>query len=158
MIRVLFVCLGNICRSPTAQAVFLQRIKHRHLAHLIAADSAGTSDWHIGDVPDARAITAAAKRGIDISGLQARQVCVQDFDRFDYILAMDNENLKQLNKLKPNGYKGQLALFLDYAQEEATAEVPDPYFGGEAGFEQVLDLIAAASDGLIDHILQRHAL
>jgi len=147
--RVLFVCLGNICRSPTAEGVL------RHLAALEAPgvaleiDSAGTADYHIGAPPDVRSQRAALRRGIDISGLRARQVTEADFERFDLILAMDGQNLRELQALKPRGSRALVKLFLDYAPQTKVREVPDPYYGGDSHFEQVLDLTTAASRGLL---------
>jgi protein-tyrosine phosphatase len=147
--RILFVCLGNICRSPTAEGVL------RHLAAKEApeldfeVDSAGTGDYHIGTAPDARSQRAAQRRGIDLSGLRARQVVAADFQRFDLILAMDRENLRELKAMQPKASKAKVRLFLEYAPEARVVEVPDPYFGGEADFERVLDLTTAAARGLI---------
>ena len=147
--RVLFVCLGNICRSPTAEAVL------RHFAALEAPelgldiDSAGTADYHIGAPPDLRSQSAALRRGIDISGLRARQVAAVDFDRFDLILAMDRENLRDLQALAPRGSHAMVKLFLEYAPELSLREVPDPYYLDAAAFEEVLDLTTAASRGLL---------
>lgn len=147
--RVLFVCLGNICRSPTAEGVL------RHLAALEAPelaldiDSAGTADYHIGAPPDLRSQRAALRRGINISGLRARQVAPGDFERFDLILAMDRENLRELQALKPRGSRALVKLFLEYAPELNLREVPDPYYRDAAVFEEVLDLTTAASRGLI---------
>jgi len=147
--HVLFVCLGNICRSPTAEGVL------RHLAAQEAPglgleiDSAGTADYHIGAPPDLRSQRAALRRGIDISGLRARQVTAADFDRFDLILAMDGENLRELQALKPRGSRAVVKLFLEYAPQTKVGSVPDPYYGGDSDFEQVLDLTTAASRGLL---------
>jgi protein-tyrosine phosphatase len=147
--RVLFVCLGNICRSPTAEGVL------RHLAAKEAPglaldiDSAGTADYHIGAPPDPRSQHAALKRGIDISGLQARQVAADDFARFDLILAMDAENLRELRALQPRNSRAAVKLFLDYARDLGLRDVPDPYYRDAAAFEEVLDLTTAASRGLL---------
>jgi protein-tyrosine phosphatase len=147
--RVLFVCLGNICRSPTAEGVL------RHLAAKEAPglaldiDSAGTADYHIGAPPDPRSQHAAFKRGIDISGLQARQVAADDFARFDLILAMDAENLRELRALQPRNSRAAVRLFLDYARDLGLRDVPDPYYRDAAAFEEVLDLTTAASRGLL---------
>jgi protein-tyrosine phosphatase len=147
--RVLFVCLGNICRSPTAEGVL------RHLAAKEAPelaldiDSAGTADYHIGAPPDPRSQHAALKRGIDISGLQARQVAADDFARFDLILAMDAENLRELRALQPRNSRAAVRLFLDYARDLGLRDVPDPYYRDAAAFEEVLDLTTAASRGLL---------
>lgn len=147
--RVLFVCLGNICRSPTAHGVFATLIDQRGLSGLVKVDSCGTGDWHLGSAPDPRAVAAASNRGYDLSRLRARQVQVDDFDVYDYILAMDGSNLEDLQALCPGDYRGHLGLFLSFAGELAPDDVPDPYYGGEEGFDQVLDLIEAASKGLL---------
>lgn len=146
--RVLFVCLGNICRSPTAEGVFRQLVNERGLAELIEVDSCGTSDWHVDSKPDERAAETAARRGYDIGALRGRQVQEVDFETFDYILAMDSENLKDLEAICPAGFRGHLGLFLEFAKG-APRDVPDPYYGGEAGFDDVLDLIESASFGLM---------
>ena len=146
--RILFVCLGNICRSPTAEGVFRHRARQAGLTSL-RIDSAGTASWHIGKAPDSRTVTAAARRGYDLSTLRARQVNAADFDNFDLLLAMDKKNLAELKAMVPCGVKASLRLFLDYAGDSPLSEVPDPYYGSDAGFEQVLDLIEQASDGLI---------
>jgi protein-tyrosine phosphatase len=147
--RILFVCLGNICRSPTAEGV-LRWMAAREAPELqLEIDSAGTADYHIGEPPDRRSQRAALKRGIDISGLRARQVAKDDFDRFDFILAMDTENLRELLALKPRGARTEPKLFLQYAQQLKLSDVPDPYYGDNAAFERVLDLAATASRGLL---------
>ena len=147
--RVLCVCLGNICRSPTAEAV-LRHLAAREAPLLkIEIDSAGTADYHIGAPPDPRSQRAALRRGIDISGLRARQVGERDFSAFDLILAMDRANLRELESMKPATASAQLQLFMAYAPELGVLEVPDPYYGGSSGFEEVLDLVAAASRGLL---------
>ncbi|MEK7245591.1 MAG: low molecular weight protein-tyrosine-phosphatase [Pseudomonadota bacterium] len=156
MIRVLFVCLGNICRSPTAEGVFRARVARAGLAHAIATDSAGTHDYHIGDPPDSRARAAAKRRGVDISDLRGRQATREDFVRFDYVLAMDRANLRHLAQLCPKGAEPRLRLLLEFALGVDRDEVPDPYYGGEAGFERVLDLTEAAAEGLLAHILSSH--
>jgi protein-tyrosine phosphatase len=150
MVRILFVCLGNICRSPTAEAVFRRRAAAAGLN--VEIDSAGTGAWHAGEQPDPRAIEAGQKRGYDFSGQSARAVKSSDFAVFEYILAMDNRNLRDLNALSPGRYSGHLGLFLDFADKTNTSEVPDPYYGGAEGFDHVLDLIERASDGLIKAI------
>ncbi|MNN34037.1 Low molecular weight protein-tyrosine-phosphatase YfkJ [compost metagenome] len=146
--RVLFVCLGNICRSPTAEAVFRHKVRQAGLEDLIEIDSAGTGDWHVGKAPDPRTRVAAMRRGYDLSSLRARQVDVLDFSRFDLVLAMDHANLADLRRLRGSAGKAELDLFLR-RYGAAVDEVPDPYYGGEAGFEQVLDLIEQASDALL---------
>lgn len=150
MIKVLFVCLGNICRSPTAHGVF----ESKSINEAVMIDSAGTAAWHIGKAPDKRSQLAAKQRGYDLSHLSARQVAAEDFSDFDYILAMDKANLKTLQDSCPRKYQHKLALFLDYA-EGSEQEVPDPYYGGDSGFNHVLDLIESASDGLLKHLFKR---
>ncbi|HEY8942413.1 MAG TPA: low molecular weight protein-tyrosine-phosphatase [Cellvibrio sp.] len=155
MTKVLFVCLGNICRSPTADGIFREIIKREKLDQKIIVDSAGTGDWHIGKAPDSRTIAAAKKRGYDLSILRARQVITADFDEFDYVLAMDNANLRDLHSLRPPHFSGHLGLFLDFGSRKTHREVPDPYYGGNDGFELVLDLVEEAAEGLLSHIRQR---
>src|SRR5882757_4542204 len=147
--RVLFVCLGNICRSPTAEGVLRHLAAQEAPGLALEIDSAGTADYHIGAPPDLRSQRAALRRGIDISGLRARQVTQGDFERFDLILAMDRENLRELQALKPRDSHALVKLFLEYAPQTKVRDVPDPYYGGDSHFEQVLDLTAAASRGLL---------
>ena len=146
--RVLFVCLGNICRSPTAEAVMRQRLQQAGLAERIEVDSAGTGDWHLGKAPDSRTQQAASRRGYDLSSLRGRQVSVDDFARFDLILAMDGANLRDLQRMRPAQARGELDLYLRRF-ELAEDDVPDPYYGGSEGFEHVLDLREQASDALL---------
>lgn len=150
--RVLMVCLGNICRSPTAQGVFETLAVDRGLADGIHVDSAGTSGWHIGEPPDTRSQQAALVRGYNLSNQRGRQVSVHDFDLFDFVLAMDSDNLANLERLRPSHFTGHLGLFLDFGTRHEYRDVPDPYHGGSAGFELVLDLIEDASEGLVEHI------
>ncbi|WPC03643.1 low molecular weight protein-tyrosine-phosphatase [Pseudomonas benzenivorans] len=152
--RVLFVCLGNICRSPTAEGVLRHKLREAGLAARVEVDSAGTGDWHVGKAPDTRTGQAALRRGYDLSALRARQVSAEDFARFDLILAMDASNLRHLERLRPSGGGAELDLFLRRYQL-ALDEVPDPYYGGEAGFEQVLDLIEQAGDALVRELRER---
>ncbi len=156
MVKVLFVCMGNICRSPTAQGVFTKVVQEHGLEDLISVDSAGTHDYHIGKPPDERAQEAAEGRDVDLSSLRARQVEVGDFARFDYILAMDRDNLDILQALCPGDLNGRVRLFMDFAPEVSDREVPDPYWGGPRGFERVLDMVEAASRGLLGHIQIHH--
>lgn len=153
--QVLFVCLGNICRSPTAHGLFEKKVERAGLAERVLIESAGTAAWHIGKAPDPRTQAAAAARGYDLSALRARQVSRADFERFDYILAMDQSNLDDLQQLAPADFGGQLGLFLEYAPDAGPREVPDPYYGGDQGFEQVLDLIERAAEGLLQQIQTR---
>jgi len=146
---ILFVCLGNICRSPVAEGVFCQKINDAGLGDKVHIDSAGTAAWHVGKAPDGRMIEAAGARGYDISGLRARQAVSQDFYDYDFILAMDLENFSNLEGIRPADARAELALFLDYADGCDEREVPDPYFGGSEGFFHVIDLVERASDGLI---------
>jgi protein-tyrosine phosphatase len=153
MVKVLFVCMGNICRSPTAEAVFRQRVERAGLKKQIKIDSAGTHSYHVGGKPDARAQQAADNRGFDLSRLRARQVRVKDFGEFDYILAMDSDNLGHLQADCPEEYADKVRLFLDYRQNHQEQDVPDPYYGGRKGFEYVLDLVEDAADGLLAEIV-----
>jgi protein-tyrosine phosphatase len=154
-IRVLFVCLGNICRSPTAHGVFIRKVAEAGLADVIDVDSAGTGDWHIGRSPDLRSQAAALKRGYDLSALRARQVSAADFSEFDYILAMDKINLSDLQRMRQGPDNCHLALFLDYAAKLTLTEVPDPFYDADDGFEQVLELVEAGSLGLLADIKVR---
>lgn len=154
--RVLFVCLGNICRSPSAEGVFRARLERAGITDRVEVDSCGIGHWHVGKAPDARAQAAARQRGIDIAGLRARTLDAEDYRRFDYILAMDHDNLAEVEARKPADCRAQTELFLRYAGRPGEA-VPDPYFGGDEGFERVLDLIESASDGLIVEIQRRLA-
>ncbi len=155
MVKVLFVCLGNICRSPTADGIFRRLVADAGLQEHILVDSAGTGDWHIGKAPDSRAVAAAKKRGYDLSQLRARQVSSTDFGEFDYVLAMDKSNLMDLQRLKPSTYRGHLGLFLGFGERGDYREVPDPYYGEGDAFELVLDLVEDAAQGLLQHIRQR---
>ena len=151
MTRVLFVCLGNICRSPTAQGVFASQLQASALRHEVSIDSAGTGGYHTGEPPDQRATAAALKRGYDLRMQRARAVADEDFEQFDLILAMDQSNLDNLLARAPANARARIGLFMDYAPDWPR-EVPDPYFGGEAGFEQVLDMLEAASRGLLEDL------
>ena len=151
-VSVLFVCLGNICRSPTAEGVFRAVVRAHGLEDLIAVDSAGTHAYHIGEAPDTRAQAAAARRGIDLSRLRGRQATRTDIESFDFILAMDSENLRHLRAMSPAGLEHKIRLFLEFAPARPEREVPDPYFGGESGFDRVLDMVEEAANGLLEHI------
>ncbi len=146
---VLFVCLGNICRSPTAEGV-LRAIAAREFPKMkLDIDSAGTAGYHVGEPPDRRTVGAARRRGYDLGGLRARQVRPDDFSRFDYVLAMDRANLAELQHLRPEDATARLGLFLEFAPEANEPEVPDPYYGGVEDFERVLDLCERAARGLL---------
>jgi protein-tyrosine phosphatase len=154
-VKVLFVCTGNICRSPTAEGVFRHAVEKAGLADRIVSDSAGTGDYHIGEAPDPRSQSVASGRGYDLSTLCARQVSRRDFDEFDYILAMDETHVRQLKGLSPPEHAGKVRLFMDFAGQGAPREVPDPYYGGAQGFERVLDMVEQAARGLLDHLRDR---
>lgn len=152
--RVLFVCLGNICRSPTAEGMFRRHLEEAGLADRVEVDSCGIGDWHVGKAPDPRARTAAAARGLDLGDQRARRLENTDFVRFDYLLAMDHDNLAALEARRPVDAEAHLGLFLAFAGLPDRA-VPDPYYGGERGFEEVLDLVEAASRGLLEEVKGR---
>jgi len=156
MVKVLFVCMGNICRSPTAEGVFSAVVEQAGLKDKIAIDSAGTHAYHIGEPPDPRAQKSALARGIDISQLRARRAIEADFEQFDYVLAMDLDNLKNLRAICPAQHVNKLSLFLEYASYADVKEVPDPYYGGPMGFERVLDMVEDAAKGLLQNILEQH--
>jgi protein-tyrosine phosphatase len=151
-IKVLFVCMGNICRSPTAEAVFRHYVERAGMSEHFLIDSAGTHDYHIGVQPDLRTQRAAQQRGYDMSELRGRQVEAEDFRRFDYVLAMDLANLAILQYLAPRKGGTRPGLFLEYARHHAEREVPDPYYGGEQGFERVLDMVEDGAQGLLQQI------
>jgi protein-tyrosine phosphatase len=155
LVSVLFICMGNICRSPIAEGVFRHRVEQAGLQALIQIDSAGTHGYHLGARPDPRAQAAAARRRYDLSALRARQVTQQDMEAFDYVLAMDHDNLAYLYGLGHPDHRGKPRLFLDFATDIDSREVPDPYYGPEEGFELVLDLAENASSGLLAHIRQQ---
>ena len=156
MVNVLFVCMGNICRSPTAQGVFEQLVEAHGLSGKIRIDSAGTHAYHEGEKPDKRASATALQRGIDLSTQRARRVTAGDFIIFDYVLAMDQSNYEELAEICSTDELPKLHLFMKFSAESHTLEVPDPYYGGPAGFERVQDLIEAASAGLLAEIRQQH--
>jgi protein-tyrosine phosphatase len=154
MVRVLFVCMGNICRSPLAQGVLEHVLRREGLDGEVEVDSAGTGPWHVGEPPDARAQRSAAARGVDLSAQRARRVTLDDCRTFDYVLTMDEENFRAVSAL----CRGSAVVrpFLDFAKDSPEREVPDPYYGGPDGFDRVLDLVEAASEGLLDDIRERH--
>lgn len=155
-VSVLFVCMGNICRSPTAHGVFRHLVQEQGLSDSIYIDSAGTHAYHVGEPPDPRAQSTALTRGIDMSDLRARRAIESDFEYFEYVLAMDHDNHALLEQLSPPDRKDRLSLFLEFAPQLGEMEVPDPYYGGIKGFEHVFDMIEAASHGLLDDIRKRH--
>jgi protein-tyrosine phosphatase len=154
-ISVLFCCMGNICRSPTAHGVFEAMVEREGLVELVQVDSAGTHAYHIGKPPDSRSQQEAMTHGVDLSDQRARQVEGRDFSRFDYILAMDHDNYKNLSALCPAGMEDRLYLFMEFAQELDGEEVPDPYYGGKDGFRQVFEMVEAAAAGLLESVRQR---
>lgn len=156
--KVLFVCMGNICRSPTAKAVFDSMVKAAGLTELVQADSAGTHAFHVGEAADPRAVSAAQRRGYDLSGHQARKVEMCDFSDYDYILAMDWDNLALLQRTAPRGLQHKLQLLMRFATEYEAATVNDPYHGGPAGFDQALDYIEDACNGLMEVVRRRASM
>lgn len=148
-VSVLFVCMGNICRSPTAEGVFRRRVEAAGLAHRFHIDSAGTHGYHVGEPPDARSMAFAARRGYDLSAQRSRKVAASDFEEFDYLLAMDHDNLELLKAACPPQHRHKLGLMMAHATRSGSDVVPDPYYGGAGGFDQVLDYIEDATDGLI---------
>jgi protein-tyrosine phosphatase len=152
-VGVLFVCMGNICRSPCAEGVFRVVAQRAGWTRNLLIDSAGTHDYHLGEPPDARAIASAQRRGYDIKKLRARQVDAKDFGRFNWILAMDSNNLNRLIEMRPTEFPGHVGLLLDFAPDLGVREVPDPYYGGPDGFERILDLIEPASEALLARII-----
>lgn len=156
MVKVLFVCMGNICRSPTAHGIFEHHVREAGLETRIHIESAGTHAYHIGEKPDPRSIAAAKRRGFEMDHLRARRVGKSDLIEFDYVLAMDRENYRNLEAICPPEHVRKVQLFLEYAPHLNEEEVPDPYYGGSLGFERVLDMVEAASEGLLEHIRRRH--
>lgn len=156
-VGVLFVCMGNICRSPTAEGVFRHVVAEAGLGERILVDSAGTHAYHVGEPPDRRSQAAAERRGFSLADIRARKVQAADLDRFHHVIAMDRLNLYMLEEMRQDEHLAELALFLEFAGGR-DEEVPDPYYGGAAGFERVLDLVEEASRGLLDTLRERHAL
>ncbi len=152
---VLFVCMGNICRSPTAHGVFRQYLKDAGLSHIVSVDSAGTHAYHIGEEPDKRSQQHALKRGYDLSDLTARQVKPQDFEDYDFVLVMDWDNYAIAEKLAPRQHQHKLKRLTEFCRNISASVVPDPYYKGNEGFEEVLDIIEDACDGLLEHIQAR---
>ena len=157
-ISVLFVCMGNICRSPTAAGAFQRVVDDAGLGDWFEIDSAGTHAYHTNEPPDHRARAAAATRGVSLEGQRARRVTEQDFERFDYILAMDEQNIRHLQEQSPDEPRSTIRLFLDYSAALAETEVPDPYYGGDSGFEDVFDICEAACRGFLDYLRREHEL
>lgn len=156
MVKVLMVCMGNICRSPTAEAVLRRFTEQMGLQRQILVDSAGTTDYHKNEAPDRRAQMAAQRRGYEMAHLRSRKVEHKDFVEFDYLLAMDNKNLSHLKAFYPVNGQAKVSLFLDYSRRYPGQEMPDPYFGGAPGFELVLDQSEDAARGLLEHIIREH--
>lgn len=152
MMKILMVCMGNICRSPLAEGVVRRLADRAGMNARIEVDSAGTLAYHAGEQPDPRAKKVAASRGYDLSGMRARRVAEDDFSHFDLVLAMDKQNLAALERVCPEEYLHKLGLFMDYAEDTGLDEIPDPYYGGPDGFEHVLDMCEAAAQGLIASI------
>ena len=151
-VSVLIVCTGNICRSPTGEGVLRHLVQQRGLADRVRVASAGTHDYHVGDAPDPRTVKHASRRGYDLSAQRAAQVRTQDFEDFDYILAMDRGHLRLLRGLQPPGSKAKLGLFLEASGKWKGQDVPDPYYGGAAGFEEVLDMVEEAGERWLERI------
>ncbi len=151
-VKVLFVCMGNICRSPTAEGVFRGLVEEAGLSHVIETDSAGTHSYHVGAEPDSRAQAVALTRGFDLSDLRGRKFISEDFVEFDYLMAMDADNYSNMDDIKPDNATGSLHLFLEFASKHSEKEVPDPYYGGPKGFDRVFDMVEDASKGLLEHI------
>jgi protein-tyrosine phosphatase len=156
MVKILFVCMGNICRSPTAEGVFRHKVIEAGLDDQIHIDSAGTIAYHVGHPPDPRAQSAALNRGIDLSSQRARRVSSRDFEAFDFVIAMDSDNHYELETICPPGREDRLHMFLKFARNSSETDVPDPYYGGNNGFEIVLDMIEDASEGLLMHLREQN--
>jgi protein-tyrosine phosphatase len=159
MINVLFVCLGNICRSPLAEGIFNQLVSKEGVESFISSDSAGTSRWHIGEPPDTRSIQIAEKHGVNLDHL-GRQITKKDLDKFDYILAMDNENFEEIQRLEnPDQiHKARVFLMRDFDHQQSGADIPDPYYGGQNGFQVVYDMLEESLLNFLEYIMQEHRL
>ncbi len=159
MVRVLFVCMGNICRSPMAEGMFRRLIEEAGLQQAVYIDSAGTHSYHVGARADRRGQDAAARRGVDLSPIRARRVEAEDLETFDYVLAMDRENFAALEALSEDpSHRQKLRLYMEFAPHLPEEEVPDPYYGGLGGFDRVMDLVEAAGEGFVAHLRQTHRL
>lgn len=159
MTTILFVCLGNICRSPSAEAVFQRLIDQQNLQSFYKLDSAGTGDWHVGKAPDPRAIAAAGKRDLDLSALRARQLAVHDFQTFDVVIVMDDQNLEDVMAICPSESLGKISKLSDYARDADISAIDDPYYGDDQGFDRMLDSLEDACAGLLERLeARRHAL
>ncbi|PHS70447.1 MAG: phosphotyrosine protein phosphatase [Cycloclasticus sp.] len=154
-IKILFICMGNICRSPTAHGVFRKLVNDKGYAHLISIDSAGTHAYHVGNSPDARSVSTAMEHGVDMTDLRSRQVHESDYEYFDYLLVMDAHNHALIEQACPSEHKSKIHYFLDFASHTALREVPDPYYGKGNGFERVFDMIEDASEGLLVTLIDR---
>ena len=157
-VSVIFVCLGNICRSPTAEAVFQKLVSDEGYDQVITIDSAGTHAYHVNEPPDVRAQAAAKRRGIDMSNLRGRRATELDIENFDYVLAMDSENYHNLLAISTDEHQHKIRLFMEFAPNRPEEEVPDPYYGGPGGFDNVLDMVEEAAHGLLQHIRDNHSI
>lgn len=155
-VSVLFVCMGNICRSPTAEGVFCHVVKQRNMQDVIKVDSAGTHAYHIGESPDSRSQATAKSRGVDLSAQSARKIEAVDFERFDYVIAMDRSNYENLKALATVEQQEKLYLFMEFSSAWDNTEVPDPYYGGGDGFKNVFDMVQSASEGLLETIIKNN--
>lgn len=157
-VKVMFVCMGNICRSPTAHGVFRKLVEDEGYSDDIYIESSGTHAYHVGEPPDTRAQQTAHQRGIDLSDLRGQRVKLSDFAEFDYILPMDQDNYDILLSDSPKEHREKIMMFLNFAPAITVSDVPDPYYGGAGGFDQVFDMVEAGSRGLLDDIMQKHGL
>ncbi|MCP4429872.1 MAG: low molecular weight phosphotyrosine protein phosphatase [Gammaproteobacteria bacterium] len=156
-VNVIFVCMGNICRSPTAHGVFQTLVDEHNLSDVIGVESAGTHSYHIGNPPDLRSQSTALKNNVDLSALKARRFIRDDFDDFDYIIGMDADNIADMQSIEPESHEANVVLMLEYSTKYDQKEIPDPYFGND-GFDMVFDMIEDASTGLLNHIRSKHKL
>lgn len=156
-VSVLFVCTGNICRSPTAEGVFRHAVSARGLQEFFMIDSAGTGNWHVGHGPDPRSVATAQARGIDIAPLRARQLAMDDFTRFHHLIALDTSHLDFMTRMKPTNAVARLSLLMDHEPSRQWRDVPDPYYGGQKDFDHAYDLIARGAEGLLDALIREHS-